>query len=178
MSSREKKLLSLLLIAGFLMLNFFLYTQFKQKKALYETNLDTAKNQLKRAITIQENSAQLAAEMKWLAEHEPAPADEQTVKGQLQAFIDKEARSAGLTIKGKQEFLNTDTQGVHYHRAQIKITVTGSEQLLYRWLDTINEPSAFRSAIQIRLSPNTQDDKLIDCSAVIAQWFPAERSDS
>lgn len=178
MSSREKKLLSLLLLAGFLLLNLFLYSQYQQKKALFETALETSQIELEQGKTSQDNATQYAEEMQWLANHEPAQTDAQNVEGQLQKFIETEAKAAGLTLKPQaQEFLTTDTTGKHYHRAQIKISVTGREESLYRWLNTVNDPSAFRSAIQIRLSPNTQDDTLIDCSAVISQWFPAEKTD-
>lgn len=173
MSSREKNLITLLLLAGFLMLNFFLYSQYQQKKVLFQTNLDTAKNQLQRAIAIQENSAQLSEEMQWLADNEPAPSAFQTVQGQLIQFAKNEAIKAKLTVKD-EKLIATDTSGAHYDRAQIQINVTGREEDLYRWLYTINEPTAFRAAIQIRVNPNTQDDTLIDCSAVIAQWFIPE----
>lgn len=176
MSSREKNLLSLLLLAGFVMFNFFLYSQYLQKKTLFETSLETAKIELQQAISSQDNATLYKGQMQWLADNEPAPADAQTVQGQLQSFIENEARAAGLTLK-PQEFLLTDTSGKHYHRAQIKFSVTGQEKSLYHWLNTINNPSSFRSAIQIRLNPNTQDDTLIDCIAVISQWFPAEQTD-
>ena len=176
MSSREKNLLSLLLLAGFVMFNFFLYSQYLQKKALFESSLDTAKMELQRAISSQDNATQYEEQMQWLADNEPPTIDAQTVQGQLQSFIEKEARAAGLTLK-PQEFLPTDTSGKHYHRAQIQFSVTGKEESLYHWLNTINNPSSFRSAIQIRLTPNTKDDTLIDCTAVISQWFPAEQTD-
>jgi hypothetical protein len=179
MSSREKKLLSLLLIAGFIMLNFFLYSQYHQKKSIYETNLDTANNQLRQAISNQNNSELFTEQMQWLAENEPVPSNAQTVQGQLQELVEKEAQTAGLTLKPKsQEFIATDTTGTYYHRAQMKISVTGREDSLYRWLHVINDPASFRAATQIRLTPNTQNDELIDCTAFISQWFPVETTDS
>jgi hypothetical protein len=178
MSSREKNLISILLLAGFLMLNFFLYTQFKQKKTLFETNLETAQSKLQIAINEQASSDQYGEQMQWLADHEPTATDVQTVQGELQTYIDKEARSAGLELKGKQRFLPSNTQGQYYHRAQIEISVTGKEKDLYTWLQTINDPAAFRAATQILLRPNTHDDTLIDCTAVISQWFSAETTDS
>jgi uncharacterized protein HemX len=86
MSSREKKLLSLLLLAGFLLLNLFLYSQYQQKKALFETALETSQIELEQAKTSQDNATQYAEEMQWLADHEPAQTDAQTVQGQLQAL--------------------------------------------------------------------------------------------
>ncbi len=170
MSAREKKLLALLLIAGFFVVNFFLFSFYIGKKLQLDNQLASAKAQLQQAIAFQESSTQLAGEMRWLAEHEPAPAVYQDVQTQLQQFAVNQARNQGLTIKS-QELLPTDTTGIHYNRAQMTISLTGGEQALYRWFDAINDPTAFRSAYQILLKPNTQDDTLIDCSATLAQWF-------
>ncbi len=171
MSDREKKLLTLLLVAGFLILNFFLYSLYAQKKTQFDNDFNAAKTRLQQAIVFSDSSSQLAEEMTWLAEHEPQPAAYQDVQTKLQQFAETQARNLGLTIKS-QELLPTDDSGVHYHRAQIKINLSGQEQALYRWFDAINDPAAFRTAYQIRLSPNAQDDTLIDCSATLAQWFP------
>jgi hypothetical protein len=176
MSAREKNLLILLCIAGFLMLNFFLFSQYRQKKSLLEIGLDTAKNELQLAITLQENSVQISTEMDWLTKHEPQVAEYQTIQAELQKFVDAEAGKVGLTVK-KQSFETTDTSGTHFHRAQIIFNVTGREEALYRWLHAINEPTALRAATQIRISPNS-DDTLIDCAAVISQWFPPNKAES
>lgn len=171
MSDREKKLLTLLLVAGFVILNFFLYSLYSQKKLQFDNEFNTAKNRLQQAITFSESSAQYEEEMKWLTEHEPKREASQNVQTQLQQFAETQARNLGLTIKS-QELLPTDESGAHYHRAQIKINLTGQEQALYRWFDAVNDPTSFRAAYQIRLSPNGQDDTQIDCSATLAQWFP------
>ncbi len=171
MSSREKNLLALLLVAGFIILNFFLYTLYVQKKTSYDNEFDAAKASLQQAIAFQESSVQLAEEMEWLNEHSPEPSAYQEVQTKLQQFAESQARNLGLTIK-KQELLPTDTSGVHYNRAQVRIDLSGQEQALYRWFDAINDPASFRTAYQIRLSPNGKDDALIDCSATLAQWFP------
>lgn len=171
MSSREKNLLTLLLVAGFIILNFFLYTIYVQKKNLFETEFSTAKDKLQQAIVQQEMSGQLTEEIQWLNENQPDSEAYQQVQTKLQQFAESQARNLGLTIK-RQELLPTDTGGVYFNRAQVRIDLTGQEQALYRWFDAINDPSAFRSAFQIRLSPNGKDDTLIDCSATLAQWFP------
>lgn len=177
MSTREKNLLIILCLAGFLMLNFFLFSQYRQKKSLLEVGLDTAKNELQLAITLQENSVQISSEMDWLTEHEPQAADYQTIQAQLLKFVDSEASKVGLEKK-KQAYETTDTSGTHFHRVQIIFNVTGREEALYRWLHAINEPTAFRAATQIRINPNSQDDTLVDCAVVISQWFPPNKAES
>lgn len=171
MSTREKNLLFLFLFAGFVILNVFLFTLYSQSKMRFTNDLETAKSTLQQAITFSESSQQYADEMQWLADHEPAPAAYQDVQTSLQQFAETQARNLSLTIKS-QELLPTDDSGIHYHRAQVKINLSGREDALYKWFDAINDPSAFRSAYQIRLTPNTQDDTLIDCSATLSQWFP------
>ena len=171
MSDREKKLLTLFLIAGFLIMNVFLYTFYKNKKNLYKSNLDSAKSQLEQAILFRESSSEFAEQMAWLAEKKTKPATYQDTQNALQLFAETQAKNFGLTVKS-QEPLPTDDSGVHYHRAQVKINLTGKEEALYKWFDAINDPNIFRTALQIRMTPNSKDDTLIDCSATLSQWFP------
>jgi hypothetical protein len=109
--------------------------------------------------------------MAWLAENAPEPATYQDTQNALQLFAETEARNRGLTVKS-QEPLPTDESGTYYHRAQVKINLTGKEKALYEWFDAINDPDVFRTTYQIRMSPNSKDDTLIDCSATLSQWFP------
>ncbi|MEP2774527.1 MAG: hypothetical protein ABJQ29_16240 [Luteolibacter sp.] len=171
MSAREKKLLALLLIAGFFILNLFFFRFYTEKKIAYANDLNAAKSRLQQAIAFSESSASITGEMDWLANNEPEPTAYQKVQTQLQQFAETQARNLGLTVKS-QELLPTDDSGIHYHRAQVRINLTGREEALYRWFDSVNDPAAFRAAYQIRLSPNSTDDTLIDCSATLAQWFP------
>lgn len=171
MSDREKKLLTLFLLAGFLIVNFFLYTLYAQKKTLYATDLDSAKARLQQAIAFSESSNQLAEQMEWLAKNEPEPATYQDTQNKLQQFAETQARNFGLTIKS-QELLPTDDSGTHYHRVQVKFNLSGQEAALYKWFDAINDPTAFRTTYTIRMTPNGQDDTRIDCSATLSQWFP------
>lgn len=170
MSARERNLLILLLIAGFLIVNFFGFGIYTERKAAADRDLVLARTQLENALIFRENSAQIADEMDWLAEHEPDAAPSQEVQSALQQFAETQAKNLGLTIRS-QEFPPTDESGVHFHRAQFRINLTGQEAALYRWLDAVNDPSQLRAAYQVRLSPNGQDDALIDCSATLAQWF-------
>ena len=86
-------------------------------------------------------------------------------------FAKREAKTAGLTIKSQKPLPTDATEGRHYHRAKIQITVNGPEEALYRWFDRLNIPDNSAIATIIRISPNTQDDTQIDCTATIEQWF-------
>ena len=170
MSAREKKLLLFFGFAGFAILNFLAFKFATVKRAEVNSNRTLAQQELNTAEEFQDKRVQVTDEMDWLAEHEPEPVANQDIQTTLQQLTEREAKTTGLTIKA-QKPLPTDSTGVHFHRAKLQITVTGTEQALYQWFDRLNVPQQFRVASQIRLTPNQQDDTKIDCTATIEQWF-------
>ena len=171
MSPREKKLLIFFATAGFLVLNFLAVGFYKNKRLQADRDLAQARQKLETAEVYRASREQVADQMEWLATHEPQPAANQDVQTKLQQLCETEANTAGLTIKTQKPLPTDATEGRHYHRAKIQITVNGREEALYRWLDRLNMPEQLRAATVIRLSPDTKDDTLIDCTATIEQWF-------
>ena len=171
MSDREKKLIFFFALAGFAILNLLVFNFAKSKRLEVNTQRDEARRQLATAETFRDSSQQVTDQMGWLAEHEPKPAANQDVQTTLQQLAEREARASGLTIKTQKPLPTDAADGRHYHRAKLQITVTGTEEALYRWFDRLNVPDQFRIASQIRISPNQQDDTKVDCTATIEQWF-------
>jgi hypothetical protein len=171
MSDREKKLLIYFGLAGFVILNVFLFNLAVSKRGEVDRARADAEQKLEQAIIFQENSEKVSAEMEWLAAHEPEPAANQDIQTKLQQFADSGAKSFGLTVKSQKPLPSDLTAGKHFHRAKFQFVVTGTEQSLYQWFDKLNDPLALRCATKIRLSPNQQDDTKIDCTADIEQWF-------
>jgi hypothetical protein len=173
MSPREKNLITLFAVAGFLILNVVAFRYYNAKKAdVLRDRLD-AEQKLTVAQTFSASREQVLDQMDWLTQHEPQPAAYQDVQSKLQQLVESEAQNTGLTIRpNSQKLLPTDqTPGHHYHRAKVQITVTGTEEALYRWFDKMNIPEQFRAATSIRLAPDREDDTKIDCTTVIEQWF-------
>jgi len=129
MSSREQKLLIFFALAGFAILNLLAFNFAKTKRVEVNTQREQAKQKLATAEMFQESSAQVTDQMTWLAEHEPQPATNQDVQTSLQQLTEREARSAGLTIKTQKPLPTDAGEGRHYHRAKIQITVTGTQTL-------------------------------------------------
>lgn len=171
MSDREKKLLIFFASAGFLVINFLVFGFFKSKSAEFQRARDQARVKLDTAEVFQASREQVLEEMDWLAEHEPEPAANQDVQTKLQELCEKQAKNAGLTIKSQKPMPSDTTEGLNFHRARIQVTVNGTEQALYTWFNSLNMPTEFRIASNIRISPNKEDDTKIDCVAVIEQWF-------
>jgi hypothetical protein len=171
MSDQEKKLLTIAAIVGFVILNVLGFNFMKSQRIKVDAASKVAQDKLAMAEDFRAKREQITGEMEWLSQHEPEPAANQEIQSTLQQFVESEAKNSGLTIKQGQKPLPTDTNGKNYHRAKIQITVSGTEESLYRWFERLNTPDIFRIASEIRLSPNAQDDTKIDCLATIEQWF-------
>ena len=171
MSPREKKLLIFFATAGFLVINFLAFGYYQSKRVEFDRALADARQKLETAEIFRASREQVTDQMDWLAARETEPAAAQDVQTKLQQFCDREAKAAGLETKNQKPIAADTTSGTHFHRAKFQFTVTGAEDGLYRWFDRINVPDQLRAATSIRLSPNSQDDTKIDCTAVVEQWF-------
>lgn len=171
MSPREKKLLLFFAAAGFLVLNFLAIGFFKNKRLEVDRQRAQARQNLETVEQYRASREAVLDEMEWLAGHEPEPVANQDIQTKLQKLCEDEAKATGLTIKSQKPLPTDASEGRHYHRAKIQITVTGSEEFLYKWFDRLNSPDQFRIASSIRISPNKEDDTKIDCTATIEQWF-------
>ncbi len=170
MSPREKKLLIFFALGGFAILNLLGYKYYAGQKTAIEGANVQALNKLKAAEMISNSREEVAPVMEWINARQPRPSDFQIVQSTLQEFAEKEASNSGLTLKS-QKLLETDKTGANYHRAKVQITLSGTEQALYRWFDRLNDIEKFRAVTFIRLAPNKDDDTKIDCTAIAEQWF-------
>lgn len=171
MSPREKKLLIFFAIAGFLILNFFVIGYYNTKRRDVDHQRHQAQQKLETSETYRASRELVTDQMDWLAQHEPEPAANQDVQTKLQQLCENEAKATGLTVISQKPQPTDSAVGLHFHRAKIQITVNGTEEALYRWLDRLNTPEQLRIASSIRMSPNAKDDTKIDCTATIEQWF-------
>jgi type II secretory pathway component PulM len=171
MSPRERNLLLFFAAAGFLVLNLLGFGFIKSKRADLDRKLAVAEQNLATAESFQANAEEVADEMQWLTEHEPAALASQDALTELQQFCESEAQNAGLTIKTQKPLDADQTEGHHYYRAKMQLNLTGREEALYRWLDQINDPARLRATTQLLLKPDPKDDTLIDCTATVDQWF-------
>lgn len=174
MSEREKKLLSLFAVAGVILLAFWGYKSYVQKRQELTLNRQKAENTLREAKMSLVSRDSVADEIDWLNQHEPAPQASEQVPTKLQAFANAEATRASMTVK-KMDILPEPPSGEgavsHYKYAQVKFTVTGEERNLYAWFDKMHSPNDFRVISEITLEPNREDDSLIDCIVTFDQWY-------
>lgn len=169
MSTREKRLLAFFGIAGFLILNFLAFGFYSSQRDKIRAERNLATQNLQLAQIARDSREQVIHQMDWLAEHEPDPAAYQDVQTALQQLAEREAIGAGLTIVNQRPL--TTESDTHFDTVKIQLNLTGGEQPLFLWFDRINVPTALRAVTFIRLAPNREDDTMIDCTAIVEQWF-------
>lgn len=187
MNTREKRLLIVFGVVIFAVLNFYGYSVYKQKMQAFDQQIGSEGNSiLGKPATgligqIEEATNNLAErdskerEMVWLAEKTPEPEDGGAAQSKLESFVTNQARVAGLTVD-RPKILPNDEEGRYYHQAIFEIKATGRETGLYRWLTMLQDPNAFRSVTSLRLSPNREDDTLIDAVVQVRQWYVPKES--
>jgi len=169
-SPREKKLLIYFAVGGFVVINLLGFNYFSKLRIDIHGQHEKAFKELKAAERFSASRDEVESQMEWLGKHEPKPTDYQPVQTALQELAEKEVTGVGLTLK-TQKLLPTDIVGPYYHRVKVQLTMVGPERALYSWFDHLNSPESLRCVTSIRLSPNKEDDTLIDCTAVVEQWF-------
>lgn len=177
MNEREKRLVLILGLVAASLLGLFGYK-------IYARNLDSVRAQKAAAQTVIDKCQaaidagdQLADQLEWLAANEPKPQAIQTVRPVFQQFATRRAEEAGLTVLSPS-FPPSEESAGYYGRAKVRMTVTGTEAALYRWLNEMQSPKDFRTVASIDLTPLRDDDTKISCTVVLEQWFVPEPSPS
>ncbi|MEP4079500.1 hypothetical protein [Haloferula sp.] len=170
MSSREKKLLIFFLTAIFAVVNLFGFQWIQTKRQAVQAEIGQHETVLADADAYQREREVRIQEIDWLDDNTPEPKEGELVPSQLESFVTNEATRAGLTVV-RPKIHDNDESGIHFNRARFEISVSGNEAALYRWLVRLHSPRDFRAITALRLSPNREDDALIDANVQIEQWF-------
>lgn len=178
MNDREKKLVLLLGVAAFVIVNVFGISKYKSFKTKLSRDLIEARGEVDRARMIRDNYDLVEDEMIWVQDHLPVPKAGQMVATELEQYATSQATSHQLTLKGRSIRPN-DESGINFHRAKVEFKVSGREESFYRWLDRLHAPDQFRAVTSMRLTPEAKDDTNIDATIEVEQWYiPAGEGDS
>jgi hypothetical protein len=170
MSDREKKLLLLLGLAAFAILNVFGISWYRKQRDILAARVIEAEGSVMMAEAYSAKYDTVVEEMEWLAGHQPQPRAGQIVATELEQYASNQASTHQLTVK-RRAIKPVDETGRHFHRAKVEFNVTGKEDSLYRWLDRLQMPDQFKAITFLRLSPDAKDDTLIDCTVEVEQWY-------
>ena len=179
MSDREKKLIILVGILVFVVLNFGAYQVWyaprKEEAVKDEKKFDRMKGEAEAAMDAQDFKR---AEIEWLERNEQKQIKSpQKALADLEALANREAKRRGLTVKRVKPMTGIEGEKLEFFRARLEIEVSGREQVLFQWIDRLNSPSELRTATSLRINPKKDDDTQVDCAVVLEQWFVPEGRD-
>jgi len=174
MNAREKKLISVLFGAAFLIVNLFAYTSYSealQKKKIQLKNgaaeLMLKKVQLEEAATHQD-------EEDWLAKHMPVKGTHASVRGDLVTFMEQTASKQRIQFKKRPTPIRENMEEVgEFRSAVVRASVNCRDAELYRWLVELQDPEKSRSITRLRIIPQRNDSTRtrIDCDISVTRWF-------
>lgn len=170
MSSREKRLLIVLLSALFVVGSLFGYKSIQTKRNAVRVRIAKSEATLALADIALDQADSIKDEVHWLEKNLPDPEEGETKPSELETFVTNEAARVGLSVT-RPKILPNDESGVAFHRARFQIAVSGSEASLYRWLTKVQSPKDFRAVTAIRYTPNREDDTQIDATVQVEEWF-------
>ena len=179
MSDREKKLIILVGILVFVVLNIGAYQVWyaprKEKAVADEEKFVIMKDEAEAAMDAQDFKR---AEIEWLERNEQKQIkSSQKALADLEALANREAKRRGLTVKRVKPMTAIESGELEFFRARVEIEVSGREQVLFQWIDRLNSPSDLRTATSLRINPKKDDDTQVDCAVVLEQWFIPEGRD-
>lgn len=175
MNDREKKLLTALLIAGFLILNFgavnlFFLPRLKEAKTKVE-ELDREYEDAQEKLA---DSHRYDTEIAWLDRVASEPMTPQDAVSRLNSLVTKEAKKWGLEMKDPDLDDPMVDPSLNFHRARMRIEVSGREQAVFTWLNKLDSPDDLRAVTTMRIETRRNDPTQIDCLVEVEQWFLPE----
>jgi|GEM_PF-863066 hypothetical protein len=172
MNDREKKLLTLLVVAAFVIANIFVYNLYNKGKQRLTVVLANGKNE------IEEKSDKLAKaknrydEWDWFIENQPADGIHGRIRAELATYAEQSASRYRVLMKKRPILQREDlSEGGIFRSAKVKVIANGRDAEIYRWLVDLQDPKKSRSITRLMIAPQRDDATRMDCELELAQWF-------
>ncbi len=170
MSEREKKLLIILGVSFFVILNFIgfnmLYLPGVQKAKSAKT---ISERKLKEAELTLSLRDELEPEMAWLERSGTVRSTVLEAQSKLQALLRKQASARRLEIRDSR--IITYQPGEHFDRVKVLFKVTGMERDVISWLTSIHQISQRQVITKMEVKPQNNDITRIEVEIEIEKWI-------
>ena len=134
MNDREKKLLVLVGVIVFLILNLAAWSLVyspRKKAAVAKEKEYVGKMVLAKAQEVE--LTEIQPQVDWLKRNEQKMVKSwQKALADLESLANREAQRRGLTVKQVKPMNASDVEGLDLHRARVEIEVSGREQVLFQ----------------------------------------------
>ncbi len=116
----------------------------------------------------------LKSEMEWYKKNQPMMLSHQEAQTKLQQYCEKTASGLNVNIINQQLMFHKMNETDSITRSNIKFKIQCAEEVLYRWIDVLNDATVYRAVTSMALSTNSQNESLIDCTLEIEQAYEAK----
>lgn len=168
LSSRERRLVMLLLVAGFIILNFLGYQALAQRRATALGQQRTLRFDIARLKELQTAKPTVDVNSEWLNAHLPAYADIDQLETHLFNVVSTKAAAAGVELSKKDP--RPTQKDALVHKSILEIETTTEMENLINFLHSLQGREDFRFISFLELTP-TKDEERVRCQARIEQWW-------
>lgn len=158
----------LLLVAGFIILNFLGYQALAQRRATALGQQRTLRFDIARLKELQTAKPTVDINSEWLNAHLPAYTDIDQLETHLFNVVASKAASAGVELN-KKDPRPTQKEAL-VHKSIMEIETTTEMENLITFLHSLQGREDFRFISFLELTP-TKDEERVRCQARVEQWW-------
>ncbi|MFN0130866.1 MAG: hypothetical protein ACKV19_29745 [Verrucomicrobiales bacterium] len=171
LSSRERRLLMLLLVAGFIILNFLGYQTLAQRRTAAISQQRSLKFDIARLTELQAMKPTVDVNSDWINSHLPAYADIDQLETHLFNVVNNKAIAAGVELTKKDP--RPTEKGDLVHKSILEIETIADMENLVDFLHSLQGREDFRFISFLELTP-TKDEERVRCQTRVEQWWRAD----
>jgi hypothetical protein len=168
LSSRERRLLMLLLVAGFIILNFLGYQTLAQRRTAALSQQRALRFDIARLKELQTVKPVVDINSEWVDKHLPAYADIDQLETYLFNVVTNKAMAADVELTKKDP--RPTQKDALVHRSIMEIEATAEMENLITFLHSLQGKEDFRFISFLEMMP-TKDEERVRCQARIEQWW-------
>jgi hypothetical protein len=171
LSSRERRLMMLLLVAGFFILNFLGYQALAQRRTAALGQQRTLRFDIARLKELQAAKPLADVNTEWINNHLPAYTDIDQLETHLFNVVTSKAAAADVELTKKDP--RPTQKDALVHRSIMDIEATAEMENLINFLHALQGREDFRFISFLELTP-TKDEERVRCQAQVQQWWRAD----
>lgn len=173
MNQREQRLLAVFLTVCVAVVSWLGYTRIEEEKSRMLAEAEKLTSNTERDQNfLDAYEAELTGAKTWMGERLGEPVSPQEADIRLLNAVQDSARNASLTLN-TPKFLAAQERG-RLRLARYSASVTGSETVIYPWLDEFHDPDKLRCISGLTIKPDKDDDTVVTCEVEFAQWYVPE----
>lgn len=169
LTSSEKTLLGLCVLAVVLVGGFFVVKEHRRRVAAARERIENLQSRSIAAVAAAGDAPFWKERQAWLDEHMPTMGDAGQAHSRLLQELQDAARQRGLTIVSP--VLLKPESGPHHRELAVSLQVTGADNALFRFLADLQSPEKFQVVKYLLLTPATVAAPRMTGSITIARLY-------